>query len=279
MRSTSCSTEKTRVRVAASSSASGRPSRGHRGPRRRTFARARHPVPRSERGTTRPRRLPRAPTPRTAALSGAGAARGLVTSIRTVGQVPMRPATSSGLGKRCSALSTSTASPPSASPRLSSSDGPAAREPRVRGRSREGRARGRGGASGTQNTPSGNPSSHPPPPAKRTASCPYRLGPVSVSKRTSSGSSSRTSPSSLLPAQKRRGRHRQVRSVQRLEEGKSPSPTWNTRSAAARSLNRCSPRSTSPFVPTSAAVDADTTTCPPCAAAAIRAARCTSNPT
>ena len=34
-----------------------------------------------------------------------------------------------------------------------------------------------------------------------------------------------------------------------------------------------------PVAPTSAAVDALTTTWPPCAAAAIRAARCTSNPT
>ena len=54
-------------------------------------------------------------------------------------------------------------------------------------------------------------------------------------------------------------------------------PRWYSRSGAARSLSRCSPRSTqSPA--TSARVAADTSTCPPCPAAEMRAARCTSIP-
>ena len=65
--------------------------------------------------------------------------------------------------------------------------------------------------------------------------------------------------------------------MQRSQRRKLSRAGWYSRSGAARSLSRCSPRSTqSPA--TSALVAADTSTCPPCPAAEMRAARCTSIP-
>ena len=60
--------------------------------------------------------------------------------------------------------------------------------------------------------------------------------------------------------------------------------SWKIRTRPSRSFSRCTPRSASPApggrTPRTSAADAsDTSTWPPCPAAATRAARCTSRPT
>ena len=145
-------------------------------------------------------------------------------------------------------------------------------------------------ASGTKYTPSGNPGTDWCATAIASRVLPDPPGPVNVTNRTPAeptrAVSSATSPS--RPTSGVAGRGRLVAVPSDFNGGKSrtnPSPaSWNSRSGWARSFNWCNPRSTSctpssPARSTSRAVASDTTTCPPCAAAAIRAARCTSIPT
>ena len=66
--------------------------------------------------------------------------------------------------------------------------------------------------------------------------------------------------------------------------GRSPATSWKRCSGRSRSLSRCSPRSLSATSggsssATSSRVALEMSACPPCPAAQIRAARCTSNPT
>ena len=137
----------------------------------------------------------------------------------------------------------------------------------------------RSGASGTQKTPSGKRSDASAAACNASRVLPVPPGPVSVSRRTSPRDSSSTSAQLSLPAQERRRGNRQVRPVQAPQRRKVAVTELEIRSGADRSFSRCSPRSRSPSVPTSAAVDAETSTWPPWPAAAIRAARWTSTPT
>jgi hypothetical protein len=81
-----------------------------------------------------------------------------------------------------------------------------------------------------------------------------------------------------LPTDQWVGRDRQVCAVETLQRGKLRVSELEHALGAARSLKRCSPRSRR-SCSTRAAVAAETSTCPPCPAAAMRAARWTSKPT
>ena len=107
-------------------------------------------------------------------------------------------------------------------------------------------------------------------------------GPTKDTRRTSGSPSIPTTAasSSSRPRKGVAGTGRFVRWRLRIG-GNSPAPSWNTRSGALKSLNRCSPRSISSndSGSSSETVEGDSTTCPPCAALMILAARCTSMPT
>jgi hypothetical protein len=100
-----------------------------------------------------------------------------------------------------------------------------------------------------------------------------RRAPPSILVRTSESSGS-------LPTKELAGRGRLVFEIV-LSGGKEPAPSWKIGIAPSMSFRRCSPRSISSSVPGSSneTVEGDNTTCPPCAALMILAARCTSMPT
>ncbi len=103
---------------------------------------------------------------------------------------------------------------------------------------------------------------------------PVPPGPVSVTRRGSSRCR-RSTTSASSGSRPRNGVAGEGRFVSwRLRSGgKTLPPSWYTRSGAARSLKRCSPRSIRSSPSSNAAVDAETRICPPWPAAAIRAAR------
>jgi len=82
-----------------------------------------------------------------------------------------------------------------------------------------------------------------------------------------------------LPAEERRRGHGQVGAVERLEGRKLALAELVHALGGGEVLERCSPRSLRPSLPVKAAVEAETSTCPPWPAAAMRAARCSSIPT
>ena len=144
-------------------------------------------------------------------------------------------------------------------------------------------------ASGTKNTPSARADSSfatatasrvlpaPPVPVSVTS----RASPETISPTTSATSSSR--PMRGVADEGSRDAAPSVRSVGKSRSRPS-TVSWKRRSGIGKSLSRWAPRSSSRRLtdgvcPTRAAVLDDTITCPPCAAAAIRAARCTSRPT
>ncbi len=143
------------------------------------------------------------------------------------------------------------------------------------------------GASGTNHAPSGNRSTQSPASASERRVLPVPPGPVRVSSRVFSSrptaASTSARPTKLVSCGGRLlGVASSVRSAGNVASRPSAS-SWYRRSGRARSLSRCSPRSRSampgPGSPASARAASVTTTWPPCAAAATRAARWTSRPT
>ena len=137
----------------------------------------------------------------------------------------------------------------------------------------------RSGAKGAQNTPSGYASDASAAACNASLVFPVPPGPTNETRRTSGSSSipATTASSSSRPRNGVAGTGRFDRCSD-FNGGNEPSPNWNTRSVARKSLNLCSPRSRN-GVSTSVAVEPLTSTCPPLPAAAIRAARCRSAPT
>ena len=118
----------------------------------------------------------------------------------------------------------------------------------------------------------------PRPPAARAASCRFRPArSASPAGRQRRRRRVCELVDLLLSTEKRRRGNRQVRLVQRLQRREVSVPSWKRRSGALRSFSRCRPRSRT-STPARSAVACDSSTCPPCPAAAIRAARCTSIP-
>ena len=118
------------------------------------------------------------------------------------------------------------------------------------------------------------------PTGARGASCPCRPAPVSVSRRRRRRSEERAHLGELpLAAEEGRRRHRQVRPVQapkrrELAVAELVEPLGRAQVLESVLAEVADGASAS----TSVAVEAEITTWPPCAAAAIRAARCTSAP-
>ncbi len=143
-------------------------------------------------------------------------------------------------------------------------------------------------ASGTNQTPSRNSSSTLRAASKASRDFPIPAGPTSVTRRDERTSSATCRTSRRRPMKDVNPIGRLPRSAMLCNGGKSlGSPamsSWNRCSGSMRSLSRCGPRSRT-VTPsgrrrsTSARVPSEMTTCPPWAAAAMRAARWTSNPT
>ena len=103
-------------------------------------------------------------------------------------------------------------------------------------------------------------------------------GPDSVTSRAPSCSNStRSDTSCSRPTNDDAGRGRFVFEIV-FSGGKRSCPSWKIHTGSEKSFSRYSPRSAS-FTSTSDLVACDTSTWPPCPAAAIRAARWTSSPT
>ena len=142
------------------------------------------------------------------------------------------------------------------------------------------RAAGRGAApSRTQNTPAVNSPDElggrldREPRLARAARAGQRDQPRAVRGRARpTSATSRSRPTNELA-----GRGRFVFEIV-FSGGKSPSPSWKIEHRLVEVLQPCSPRSVSSSS-TSSRVAAETSTCPPWPAAAIRAPRCTSAPT
>ena len=142
----------------------------------------------------------------------------------------------------------------------------------------------------TRNTPSGNRSTWSAAACSANLVFPVPPGPVSVTSRVD-GSSSSARTSAICARRPRNDvicvgrlfttRSRVARRGKR--SGRPGATSWKICSVEPRSFRRCSPRSRSSTpsgnrAATTACTAWDTRTCPPCPAAMIRAARCTSTP-
>ncbi len=143
------------------------------------------------------------------------------------------------------------------------------------------------GASGTNQVPSGYRSTQSPARASDSRVLPVPPGPVSVRRRVRSRSATALStsrrPTKVVSCGGRLlGVRSRVRSAGNVVS-RAAASTWYSRSGRAKSLSRCSPRSRrvmpAPGSPATDRVASVTMTWPPCAAAPTRAARWTSMPT
>ncbi len=137
----------------------------------------------------------------------------------------------------------------------------------------------RTGASRTHHTPSGNPGSSARATAIARRDLPAPPGPVIVTSRPPASSATTSACSRRRPTNELTGAGRLV-GLSVRSDAKVSSPTWNSRTGASRSFSQCSPRSvSSTSLWASSFVRSDSSTCPPCPAAPMRAAVCTSMPT
>ena len=145
------------------------------------------------------------------------------------------------------------------------------------------RSGSRSDASGTQKTPSGNPSASSAASWSASRVLPVPPGPTSVRSRTPGSAALATSSSQLLlpPQELRRGTGRFVRKSV-FSGPNSASPSWYSRTGAGEILQPVVAqiaRARRTLGSSSATVEGERTTCPPCPHAPNRAARCTSSPT
>ncbi len=146
-------------------------------------------------------------------------------------------------------------------------------------------------ASSTSQTPSPDPSSRSAATCRPSLVLPHPPAPVSVTRREDSIRARTSASSRLRPMNVASWAGRLFGSAGLPSErsgGNSArrpaASSWKICSGRPRSFSRCTPRSVSAAPGgsesrTSAAAVSDTSTCPPCATAATRAARCTSRPT
>ncbi len=140
----------------------------------------------------------------------------------------------------------------------------------------------------TNQTPSGYWSTRCAPSSSASRVFPTPPGPVRVSSDVDATRSSASAISASRPTNVDSWRGRLFGRVSSDRTGgksvsRPSATTWYSRTAAARSLSRCSPRSRNDTpsgtpVPMSARAASETRTCPPCPAEQIRAARWTSMP-
>ena len=133
-------------------------------------------------------------------------------------------------------------------------------------------------AKGTQKTPPVNRSTDSAAAWRASRVLPEPPAPVKVTMRASSMSAAMSRSSSVRPTSGSSWAGRFV-ALRERSGGNRSEPSWNSLSGAPRSLSRCSPRSRPGSRSSAARVTSESTTCPPWAAAQILAARWTSMPT
>ena len=195
---------------------------------------------------------------------------------------------------RCSQLSSSTSRlrSPTASTRVSVIGRPgSSRIPSTLAVAAAARSPSCSGARSTNHTPSPDPSASPAAACSPSRVLPAPPAPVSVTRRDPSSRRWTSASWASRPMKLDACAGRLLRSFGLSRDvsggnavGSPSASSWKSRSGLPRSFSRCRPRSRTEAPAgsdpdSSAAAAADSTIWPPCATAAIRAARCTSSPT